>query len=71
MIERSAGSNRRLTIGWTKKSRSAMPDETAAVLETMRTVGVHSFVLGKVKDEAEAVRMFREHFDQLVNLCQK
>ena len=48
-----------------------MADEEAAILEIMRSVGVYDFVMGKVKDEAEAVRMFREHFDQLVNLCQK
>ena len=39
-----------------------MPDETAAILETMRAVGVYSFVLGKVKDEAEAVRPFERIF---------
>jgi hypothetical protein len=48
-----------------------MGNDTAAILEIMRSVGIYSFVLGKVKDEAEAVRMFREDFDQLVNLCQK
>jgi hypothetical protein len=48
-----------------------MPDETTEIIEIMRDVGVYDFVMGKVKDEAEAVRMFREHFDQLVNLCQK
>ena len=48
-----------------------MPDETAAILEIMRDVGIYDFVIGKVKNQAEAVRLFLDDFDSLVNLCQK
>jgi len=48
-----------------------MPDETAEILEIMQDIGVYDFVIGKVKDQAEAVRMFRDDFESLVGLCQK
>ena len=48
-----------------------MPDETAAILEIMRAVGVYDFVIGKVKDQAEVVRMFKDDFQSLVSLCQE
>ena len=46
-----------------------MSDETAAVLKIMKTVGVYDFVMSKVKDQAKAVRMFRDDFQSLLVQC--
>lgn len=48
-----------------------MPDETAAILEIMRSVGIYDFVMGKAKNLDEAVRMFRDDFEGLMQLCQQ
>ena len=45
------------------KGGEPMPDETATILEIMRAAGVYDFVIGKVKNQAEAVRMFRDDFE--------
>jgi hypothetical protein len=48
-----------------------MPDEAEAILEIMRAVDVHDFAIAKVKDKAEAARMFKDDFSTLVGLCQE
>ena len=48
-----------------------MPDETSAILEIMRVVGVYDFVMDRVKDQTEAVELFKDDFHSLVSLCQK
>ena len=48
-----------------------MPNGTAAILEIMRVVGVYDFVMDKVKDQAEAVRLFKQDFSTLMRMCQK
>ena len=48
-----------------------MPDETSAILEIMRVVGVYDFVMDRVKDQTEAVELFKDGFQPLVSLCQK
>jgi hypothetical protein len=48
-----------------------MADETAAILEIFRDVGVYDFVIGKVKDQEEAVRLFKDDFQPLMNRCMK
>jgi hypothetical protein len=46
-----------------------MANETAAILEIMRAVGVLDFVMGKAKDQAEVVGMFRDDFQSLLVQC--
>ena len=48
-----------------------MKDEAVEILEIMQTVGVYDFVMSKVKDQAEAVELFKDDFRSLVNLCQE
>ena len=48
-----------------------MKDEAVEILEIMQTVGVYDFVMSKVKDQAEAVELFKDDFKSLVNLCQE
>lgn len=48
-----------------------MPDETAAIIEIMRSVGILDFVMDRVMDLDEAVRMFRDDFEGLMQLCQQ
>jgi hypothetical protein len=48
-----------------------MPNGTAAILEIMRVVGVYDFVMDRVKDQAEAMRMFRDDFENLKVICSK
>jgi len=53
------------------KRGETMPDEAEAILEIMRVVGVYDFVMDKVKDQAEAVRLFKQDFSTLMRMCQK
>jgi hypothetical protein len=48
-----------------------MGDESAAILEIMRSIGIYDFVMDRVKDQAEAVRMFRDDFENLKTICMK
>ena len=45
-----------------------MADE-AAIIEIMRSVGILDFVLDLVKDQAEAVEMFVNDFENLKTIC--
>jgi hypothetical protein len=42
-----------------------MPDETA-IIEIMRSVGILDFVMGRVKDRAQAMEMFKDDFSELM-----
>ena len=53
------------------KRGDPMDDEAAAILEIMRSVGILDFVMGKVKDQAELMRMFKTDFEGLMKLCQQ
>ena len=48
-----------------------MADESAAIVEVLRAVGVYDFIMGKVKDEAEAVCLFKDDFGTLLAMCQE
>ena len=48
-----------------------MADETAAIVEIMKAVGVYDFVMARVKDQAEAVEMFVNDFENLKTICMK
>ena len=48
-----------------------MKAEAVEILEIMQTVGVYDFVMSKVKDQAEAVRLFKQDFSTLMAMCQK
>jgi hypothetical protein len=48
-----------------------MANETAAILEIMQAVGIYDFVMGKVKNQAEAVALFKEGFQLSIQICVK
>ena len=48
-----------------------MADESAAIIEILRQVGVLDFVMDRVKSQAEAVEMFENEFLTLVGVCLK
>ena len=43
--------------------------EKETIFEVMRAVGVYDFVLDKIKDETEVLRLFQEDFWSLVISC--
>lgn len=45
-----------------------MSDE-AAIIEIMRAIGIYDFVMDRVKDQTQAVRMFQNDFVGLIELC--
>ena len=48
-----------------------MADETKAILEILRSIGVYDWAVSKVKGERELIRMFTDNFESLMNLCQE
>lgn len=46
-----------------------MADETAAILEIMRSVGIYDFVMDRVKDQDELAHLFVNDFEKLMNIC--
>jgi hypothetical protein len=53
------------------KGGETMADETKAILEILRSIGVYDWVVSNVKDQAELIRMFKDDFQALVAMCQK
>ncbi|MBL7175274.1 MAG: hypothetical protein ISS66_05550 [Desulfobacteraceae bacterium] len=45
--------------------------EDAAIIEILRSVGVYDFIMGKVKDEGEAISLFKDDFGTLLAMCQE
>ena len=48
-----------------------MADETAEILEILRSIGVYDWLSHKVKSEAELIDMFQNDFGGLMQLCMK
>jgi hypothetical protein len=46
-----------------------MGDESAAIVEILRFIGVYDFVMDRVKDLDEVVRLFKNDFESLMALC--
>jgi hypothetical protein len=53
------------------KGGETMADETKAILEILRSIGVYDWAVSNVKDQAELIRMFKDDFESLMNLCQE
>ena len=48
-----------------------MPDETAEILEILRSIGLYDWLANKVKSEPELIDMFQNDFAGLMQLCMK
>ena len=46
-----------------------MKDESTAIREILRDVGVYDFIMSKFDDEVEALNMFQEDFQSILDLC--
>ena len=48
-----------------------MADETPAILEILRSIGVYDWLTAKVKSESELTDTFQNDFAGLMQLCMK
>jgi hypothetical protein len=51
------------------KGGDVMADDEGVITEILRSIGVLDFVMGKVKDQAELIQMFKNDFESLMALC--